>query len=267
LWFNQLPAPAGFAAGLRAAGFLALFRFAAGFLAAGLAAAVERLLAAVARFALAFGFAAAVFLAGDLRALLPDDALDGAAVGASSVHLPDNTRCAASATASAISDPSLVALFMTALAACEALSAASMPASRMARRAFGLALIAAAAAARPAASISRLIAALATLSIVLFELEREPDEDFLLLLAFAIANLPLQMIQRHFRHVTVPRAQAIRCCKICKSPAGQNRDRYVKGHRCVSQRCPSTWSAAEGDGRPLSNQSLRTPLSDLPAEP
>jgi len=76
----------------------------------------------------------------------------------------------------------LVALAITFVAACDAVSAASSPASRIARRAFGLALIAAAAAARPAASISLLIAALASLSTVsllpplddvLFEGERE----------------------------------------------------------------------------------------------
>jgi hypothetical protein len=81
-------------------------------------------------------------------------------------HLPVITRCAASATASAISEPNLVALAITLVAACDAVSAASSPASRIARRAFGLALIAAAAAARPAASISLLIAALASLSTV-----------------------------------------------------------------------------------------------------
>jgi hypothetical protein len=80
--------------------------------------------------------------------------------------LPDITRCAASATASAISEPSFVALAIMLLAACDALSAASRPASRIARRALGLALIAAAAAARPAANISLLIAALASLSTV-----------------------------------------------------------------------------------------------------
>lgn len=94
------------------------------------------------------------------------------------VHFPDMTRCAASATASAISEPSLVALATMLLAACEAVSAASRPASRIARRAFGLALIAAAAAARPAASISLLIAPFASLSMVLSpELDDEP-EDF-----------------------------------------------------------------------------------------
>jgi hypothetical protein len=89
------------------------------------------------------------------------------------VHLPVSTRCAASATASAISDPSLVALVITLVAAWVAVSAASSPASRIARRALGLALIAAAAAARPAASISLLIAALASLSTVSFLLPEE----------------------------------------------------------------------------------------------
>jgi len=94
----------------------------------------------------------------------------------STVHLPLITRCAASATASAMSEPSLVALAMTLVAAWVAVSAASRPASRIARRALGLALIAAAAAARPAASISLLIAALASLSTVslLFEAAEEP---------------------------------------------------------------------------------------------
>lgn len=109
----------------------------------------------------------------DLRAPLPRDdevepELDPLLVLAmpSIVHLPDITRCAASATASAISEPSLVALATTLLAAWVAVSAASSPASRIARRALGLALIAAAAAANPAASISLLIAALASLSTV-----------------------------------------------------------------------------------------------------
>jgi hypothetical protein len=97
-------------------------------------------------------------------------------------HLPDITRCAASATASAISEPSLVALETTLLAACEAVSAASSPASRIFLRAAGLAAIAAAAAVSPAASISLLIAAFASWSTVLsFEREREdelePDLD------------------------------------------------------------------------------------------
>ena len=75
---------------------------------------------AVLRFAVD-RFAADRF-AGDLRAPVrrgdddepePDPAL----ALPSTVHLPDMTRCAASATASAINDPSLVALAMTLLAA------------------------------------------------------------------------------------------------------------------------------------------------------
>jgi hypothetical protein len=104
----------------------------------------------------------------------------------SSDHLPDITRWAASATASAIKAPSLLALDMTLVAACDALSAASIPASRILRRAAGLALIAAAAAARPAPSISRLIAALVILSTVdLFDRD-EPEPFFVL--DFAIAK-------------------------------------------------------------------------------
>ncbi len=116
----------------------------------------------------------------------------------SSDHFPDNTRCAASATASAISDPSRVALDTTVVAAWLAESAASIPASRIFLRADGLALIAAAAAASPAASISLLIAALVILSTVL-SLPRDEDElrldedvdleDPLRVLDFAIANL------------------------------------------------------------------------------
>lgn len=119
----------------------------------------------------------------DLRAPLDDDPelLPPLLVDASIDHLPDMTRCAASATASAISDPNLVALDMTLLAACDAVSAASRPASRIFFRADGLALMAAAAAARPAASISLLIAAFASLSTVLsLEPERddaEPERD------------------------------------------------------------------------------------------
>jgi len=58
----------------------------------------------------------------------------------------------------------------------------------MARRAFGLALIAAAAAARPAASISLLIAALAILSTV--SLPEDAFLEELLLEDFAIASSP-----------------------------------------------------------------------------
>ena len=108
----------------------------------------------------------------------------------SSDHLPDITRCAASATASAISVPSRLALDMTLVAACEAESAASRPASRILRRAAGLALIAAAAAASPAPSISRLIAALAILSTVVL-LEREDELLLFFLLDFAIAQPPV----------------------------------------------------------------------------
>ena len=104
------------------------------------------------------------------------------------VHLPLITRWAASATASAIREPSLVALATTLLAAWLAVSAASRPASRIARRALGLALIAAAAAASPAASISLLIAALASLSTVSL-LDEEPDEP-VLPEDFAIASSP-----------------------------------------------------------------------------
>jgi len=135
-------------------------------------------------------------------------------------HLPDITRCAASATASAISEPSFAALEATLLAACCAVSAASSPASRIFLRAAGLALIAAAAAARPAASISLLIAAFASLSTVLSrELERddvEPelgddardrDEDLpreeLLRADLAISYLP-PLRKRHFKAVPVP---------------------------------------------------------------
>jgi hypothetical protein len=91
-------------------------------------------------------------------------------------HLPDMTRCAASATASAMIEPSLVALETTLLAARSAVSAASSPASRIFLRAAGLALIAAAAAASPAASISLLIAALVSLSTVALFDEGDAEE-------------------------------------------------------------------------------------------
>ncbi|MDP9163470.1 MAG: hypothetical protein M3N06_05170 [Pseudomonadota bacterium] len=57
-------------------------------------------------------------------------------------------------------------MFITAVAALVALSAASRPASRILRRAVGLAASAAAAAVKPAASISRLTATFAIRSIV-----------------------------------------------------------------------------------------------------
>ncbi len=102
-------------------------------------------------------------------------ALLAAAVN-SSLHLPDITRWAASATASAISVPSFDALVIIAVAALDALSAASIPASRILRRAPGEAASAAAAAVSAAASISRLRAAFASLSIVVpLPLLVEPD--------------------------------------------------------------------------------------------
>jgi len=197
-----------FAAGLRAAplraapapddfereddAFFAVLRFAVDALAVA-ALAAERL--APAR--------ALDFLAPPLR-----DELEPALVLAlpSTVHLPDITRCAASATASAISEPSLVALAIMLVAACDALSAASRPASRIARRALGLALIAAAAAASPAASISLLIAPLASLSTVrLPELEDDPDDlEDVLRVDLAIASISLRCRKRHMTAVTVP---------------------------------------------------------------
>jgi hypothetical protein len=166
----------------------------------------ERLAAAVVDFArVDAGFLAAVVLRGVdfarvdvLRALVERFApvradVDAPPLLSSAAHLPDMTRCAASATASAINVPSFVALAITLLAACDAVSAASRPASRIALRAFGLALIAAAAAARPAASISLLIAALASLSTVSFFVE-EPDE--LLRADLAIASSP-SVVDRH----------------------------------------------------------------------
>jgi hypothetical protein len=153
----------------------------------GFFAALERVAVPVDFARAAAGFLAAVLRAGLLRVALfrvlelalrfaverfaPVPRLDVdvdvlAAALSSIAHLPDMTRCAASATASAMREPSLVALAIMLVAACEAVSAASSPASRIARRALGLALIAAAAAASPAASISLLIAALASLSTV-----------------------------------------------------------------------------------------------------
>jgi hypothetical protein len=121
-----------FAAGLRAP-VLRVFAAVVARFAAGLRAADERLAApaedlarvevdffAVARFVVA-RFAVERF-AGDLRAPLrrvDDDEAERVPALAlpSAVHLPDMTRWAASATASAINDPSLVALAMTLLAA------------------------------------------------------------------------------------------------------------------------------------------------------
>jgi hypothetical protein len=151
-------------------------RFAADFFAAGLLreAPVPLDFARVERAFVGLDLARVAFRPDALRALVlrrvvPDAERPRSPVTppppeASTDHLPDMTRCAASATASAISEPSFVALAATLLAACCAVSAASRPASRILRRAAGLALIAAAAAARPAASISLLIAAFANLS-------------------------------------------------------------------------------------------------------
>jgi hypothetical protein len=181
----------------------------------------------------------------------PDDALAPPSI----VHLPDMTRCAASATASAINEPSLVALATTLLAACVAVSAASRPASRIARRALGLALIAAAAAARPAASISLLIAALASLSTVSLEFFEEPplpevEREELLRADLAIALSP-SVAQK-----TLQARNGSRLTRRCAI------SRHVKGHRRVSQRCPSTWSAA---GDVAVRQHLR--LTNTPFRP
>jgi hypothetical protein len=165
----------------------------AAFRAAGFRVAVFAFVPLAARFVLVLRFAGARFAAGR-------EAARCGVAPSSPVHLPDNTRCAASATASAMIEPSLVALDIMFVAACDAVSAASRPASRIARRAFGLALIAAAAAARPAASISLLIAALAILSIVSFELVELEDLD---LLAFAMV-FSLGCRERHLTAVTVP---------------------------------------------------------------
>ncbi|HET7606677.1 MAG TPA: hypothetical protein VFK28_11485, partial [Sphingomicrobium sp.] len=101
------------------------------------------------------------------------------------LHFPVITRWAASATASAMIEPSLVALAAMLLAALDAVSAASSPASRIFLRAAGLAAIAAAAAVNPAASISLLIAALAILSTV--DLDFDRDELFFAALAMLIS--------------------------------------------------------------------------------
>ena len=160
-------------------------RFAVERLAAGLRAVDARLLAAPAVFArddvarvAVERFAAGLRRALALRAVPREDPPDEVEPSLAD-HLPDITRFAASATASAINEPNFVALAIMLVAACDAVSAASSPASRIARRALGLALIAAAAAARPAASISLLIAAFASLSTVSDELDEEREEVFL----------------------------------------------------------------------------------------
>jgi hypothetical protein len=170
-------------------------------LAAGLAAADEAFARppALARglAALARGLAALELREVPVEALLAEDSSEALP------QRPDNTRSAASATASAMIEPRRVALLTAALAALLAVSAASRPASRILRRAAGLALIAAAAAARPAASISRLIAAFAILSTVLPPDLDELEEELFFLPDFAILHLLLSN-QRHFKAVTVP---------------------------------------------------------------
>ena len=218
----------GFAAVVRDA-FVA--RLAGARFAVDLRAGDVRVAPVLADFARVVSFAverlAADFRAVDLRALVLRFAVDlragadaelepdEAEAEPSIVHLPDITRCAASATASAMIEPSLVALETTLLAAWDAVSAASSPASRIFLRAAGLAAIAAAAAVSPAASISLLIAAFASLSIVALldreldddELERELEElerEELLRGDFAIFYLPPSE-ERHFTAVPVPK--------------------------------------------------------------
>jgi hypothetical protein len=146
-------------------------------------------------------FEVELFARDPLDALRPSPAVPDPPL---SSHLPDMTRCAASATASAISDPSFDALATIVLAAAWAESAASRPASRILRRAAGLALIAAAAAARPAASISRLIAAFASLSSVSL-----PDP--LVLLDLAIAILPFGLSQKTLQPLNGSVSPSERC--------------------------------------------------------
>ncbi len=176
---------------LRVFGFAAALGFAAAFGFAALAVVFFAVLRrAVDRFAA--GFAALLRDMLDVRADEPEPReLEELA---SIDHLPDMMRCAASATASAISEPSFVALDMTDFAALSALSAASIPASLIALRALGLLLIAAAAAARPAASISLLIAASAIFCVVDFDAVEDDFDDFVLLrvLDFAIEIPPLR---------------------------------------------------------------------------
>jgi hypothetical protein len=212
---------------LRAAGRL---REAGFFLGAGFAALV---VAAVPLLFLAAGFLAgdffeADFLALDLAAVLAlgfaagRDGFDAAALEVSIGHLPDMTFCAASATASAISEPSLVALAVTDFAAFSALSAASIPASLIALRALGLAAIAAAAAVSPAASISLLIAALASLSIVSSDFEDFELDEFeadVRLVDLAIATSRCDSPIRQSTGTTVPLRR--------RKGKGNRRCRYV----------------------------------------
>ncbi|RST31485.1 hypothetical protein HMF7854_12015 [Sphingomonas ginkgonis] len=113
----------------------------------------------------------------------------------------------------------MVALLSTLEAALLAESAASMPASRILRRAVGLAAIAAAAAVSPAASISRLIAAFARRSIVslpvlllLFSLSSSPERPRGFL---AMIRPPVSLLRLDGQEAaTVPKScrQALICC-------------------------------------------------------
>jgi hypothetical protein len=254
-------------------------RFAVERFAGDLRAAVDRLAPAPADFAaverVAVDLRAVDFRAVDLRApverfaaeppLDPDEAEAEPSID----HLPDITRCAASATASAISEPSLVALETTLLAAVDAVSAASRPASRIFLRAAGLAAIAAAAAVNPAASISLLIAALASLSTVLsFERERELEEDALepdleevereelFRGDFAIFSLPASPGKTLYSRFGSRMKCEVRAGppENVKGTAAYRSDALRHGQR------PEMWPS-------VSDQSVRTPLSDLPAEP
>ena len=195
---------------------------------------------------------------------LDEDVRAGAAPNAS----PDITFWASSATASAISEPSLVALLTTELVALLAVSAASSPASRILRRAVGLALIAAAAAARPAASISLLIAALAILSNVSFmlppsmELERSSEPSCRRLppaSAFVLFWLVKEALPPWLFDLPelFPLATFVSPSVACgKDGSAAKRFRWhrteVKGDRRTWRRPHRTWSAAGGfqPGRP-----------------
>ncbi|MBA3730724.1 MAG: hypothetical protein H0W92_07990, partial [Sphingomonas sp.] len=233
----QLAGVAGFVVRLRAAElerrFVAVvvaLRGLAVFAALSLAPALEALLAVVLLLRGAVVLRVVVALrAGVDLALLADDADE---LATSSVHLPDNTRCAASATASAISDPSFETLLITLVVAALALSAASMPASWIARRALGLAAIAAAAAVSPAAIISRLIAALAILSKLTFE-DDDPFLDFFPLVLFVDLAITSSLLMTH----QLKDGSAPKRFRYCRST------RKVKGDCHTIWQPPSTWSA------------------------
>src|SRR4030095_9592396 len=103
-------------------------------------ARLVRGLAALVRDLPELDFAREVFLrlAVERRVVLREaPVLAAVCTAPSAVNLPDITRCAASATASAMIDPSLVALATILVAACEAVSAASGAASAVLWRACG----------------------------------------------------------------------------------------------------------------------------------